>query len=463
MLFSSLTFLCCFFPAVFLFYYMIPVFTRNFFLVLVSFIFYAWGEPRYILLMMFIISWNYVSGIILDKIDSFRKMVCAVSVIVNLAVLCHYKYIDFFISNYNMLFDENIEFYNIVLPIGISFYIFQSLSYTIDVYRKTVPAQYNIIKFALYVSLFPQLVAGPIVKYKDILQYLDKRNERLDDVVYGFRRFIVGLGKKVILANTMGEVTDKVFLAGPDEISASIAWLGIVSYSLQLFFDFSGYSDMAIGLGRMFGFKFQENFNYPYDSSTMSEFWRKWHISLMSWFREYLYFPLGGSRVSEVRQYANLCIIFIATGIWHGANWTFIAWGIWNGLFLVFEKITGFRDKIFSRQQKWLLHIYVMVIFWIGLVFFRSDNLSESIKYLQVMFCITNNEWIPYTFMYYFNSKVFIFGIISIILSKDWKFNYVTNNKILVIAKDVWLIFVLIYSISSIAASGYNPFIYFRF
>jgi alginate O-acetyltransferase complex protein AlgI len=428
-----------------------------------SLLFYAWGEPEYIKIMISIILINYCAGIIIDKFTNISKIVCGFTIIFNLCILGFYKYLDFIIDNINYVFDQNYELYHIVLPIGISFYIFQSLSYSIDVYRKVVPAQYNIIKFALYVSLFPQLVAGPIVKYKDILQYLDKRNEKLDDVVYGFRRFIIGLGKKVILANTMGEVTDKVFVVGADEISASIAWLGIVSYSLQLFFDFSGYSDMAIGLGRMFGFKFQENFNYPYDSSTMSEFWRKWHISLMSWFREYLYFPLGGSRVSEVRQYANLCIIFIATGIWHGANWTFIAWGVWNGLFLVFEKITGFRNKVFSRKQRWLLHIYVMVIFWIGLVFFRSDNLSESIKYLQVMFFITNNEWIPYTFMYYFNSKVFIFGIISIILSKNWTFDYLKNNKLFIITKDVWLIFVLIYSISSIAASGYNPFIYFRF
>lgn len=464
MLFSSLTFLFCFLPLVFITYYLLPALFRNIFLLLSSLFFYAWGEPKYLLLMSTVILLNYFAGIILDKIkENFRKSVCIVSIFLNLSILCYYKYLDFIIENFNVFLNEKIELCNITLPIGISFYIFQSLSYTIDVYRKVVPTQYNIIKFALYVSLFPQLVAGPIVKYKDVMRYLDKRNENIDDIIYGFRRFIAGLGKKVILANTMGEVTDKIFSLGTNEISASIAWLGIVTYSLQIFFDFSGYSDMAIGLGRMFGFKFQENFNYPYDSSTMSEFWRKWHISLMTWFREYLYFPLGGSRVSEIRQYANLCIIFLATGIWHGANWTFIAWGIWNGLFLVFEKITGFRDKRFFRHEKWLLHIYVMVIFWIGLVFFRAESISYALSYLGVMFGVVNNEWIPYAFMYYFNTKVLIMGLVAIFFSKNWNFDKFEKNNIFVFGRDVSLVMVLIYSIASITASGYNPFIYFRF
>lgn len=464
MLFSSLTFLFCFLPLVFITYYLLPALFRNIFLLLSSLFFYAWGEPKYLLLMSTVILLNYFAGIILDKIkENFRKSVCIVSIFLNLSILCYYKYLDFIIENFNVFLNEKIELCNITLPIGISFYIFQSLSYTIDVYRKVVPTQYNIIKFALYVSLFPQLVAGPIVKYKDVMRYLDKRNENIDDIIYGFRRFIAGLGKKVILANTMGEVTDKIFSLGTNDISASIAWLGIVTYSLQIFFDFSGYSDMAIGLGRMFGFKFQENFNYPYDSSTMSEFWRKWHISLMTWFREYLYFPLGGSRVSEIRQYANLCIIFLATGIWHGANWTFIAWGIWNGLFLVFEKITGFRDKRFSRHEKWLLHIYVMVIFWIGLVFFRAESISYALSYLGVMFGVVNNEWIPYAFMYYFNTKVLIMGLVAIFFSKNWNFDKFEKNNIFVFGRDVSLVMVLIYSIASITASGYNPFIYFRF
>lgn len=464
MLFSSLTFLCCFLPLVVIIYFLIPLVARNLFLLISSLIFYAWGEPRYLFLMLFVILWNYIAGIVIDKIKiELKKIVCICSVLVNIGILCNYKYIDFFIDNINYFFNQHLELYNVVLPIGISFYIFQSLSYTIDVYRCVVPAQYNLLKFALYVSLFPQLVAGPIVKYKDVMQYLEHRNETIDDVVYGLRRFIVGLGKKVILANTMGEVADKIFSSGPSDISVSIAWLGAVAFTLQVFYDFSGYSDMAIGLGRIFGFKFQENFNYPYVSVTMTELWQRWHMSLTTWFKDYVYIPLGGSRVSNFRHNMNILLIFLATGIWHGANWTFIVWGLWNGLFLLIEKKLGLVKKKFSGNIRLLMHAYVLIVFIVEAVFFRSDSLSIALQYLGVMFYINVNDYIPFDFMYYFNSKIAFIGLFAILFCKKWNYDKWEKNKYYLIFRDIVLILVLITSMSFIAASGYISFIYFKF
>lgn len=464
MLFSSLTFLCCFLPLVVIIYFLIPLVARNLFLLISSLIFYAWGEPRYLFLMLFVILWNYIAGIVIDKIKiELKKIVCICSVLVNIGILCNYKYIDFFIDNINYFFNQHLELYNVVLPIGISFYIFQSLSYTIDVYRCVVPAQYNLLKFALYVSLFPQLVAGPIVKYKDVMQYLEHRNETIDDVVYGLRRFIVGLGKKVILANTMGEVADKIFSSGPSDISISIAWLGAVAFTLQVFYDFSGYSDMAIGLGRIFGFKFQENFNYPYVSVTMTELWQRWHMSLTTWFKDYVYIPLGGSRVSNFRHNMNILLIFLATGIWHGANWTFIVWGLWNGLFLLIEKKLGLVKKKFSGNIRLFMHAYVLIVFIVEAVFFRSDSLSIALQYLGVMFYINVNDYIPFDFMYYFNSKIAFIGLFAILFCKKWNYDKWEKNKYYLIFRDIVLILVLITSMSFIAASGYISFIYFKF
>lgn len=464
MLFSSLTFLCCFLPFVFIVYYLINPSLRNTFLLLASLLFYAWGEPRYLFLMIVVIILNYISGILLDKInDTYRKSICVISVFANLSILFNYKYLDFVIENLNIFLSNQLELHNVALPIGISFYIFQSLSYTIDVYRKLVPAQYNLLKFSLYVSLFPQLVAGPIVKYKEVMQYLESRDENIDDIVYGFRRFIIGLGKKVIFANTMGEVVDKIFSAGPSEITVTVAWLGTLAFALQMFFDFSGYSDMAIGLGRIFGFKFQENFNYPFTAKTMTEFWRKWHISLTSWFTQYLYIPLGGNRVSAFRQDINLIVVFIATGIWHGANWTFVAWGLWNVLFLLIEKKTLLVKREFSTYVNICLHVYVIMVVLIQVVFFRSDSISFAIEYLSVMFGLSNNTYIPFGFEYYFNNKVFIVGILSGLCCYNWEWSRFDKYKFYVVLKDVFLILTLLYCIASTAASGYNPFIYFKF
>ena len=464
MLFSSVTFLFCFLPFVIIVYYLINPVLRNFFLLAASLFFYAWGEPTYLLVMLGIISLNYLIGILISKFEKFKKIFLILGIISNLGVLFFFKYIDFAITNINSIANLHLNLYKIALPIGISFYIFQSMSYIIDLYKGNVSAQYNICKFALYVSLFPQLIAGPIVKYRDIASEIDCRSASLEDIVEGIRRFIIGLGKKVLLANTLGEVTDKVYLAGTNDISISIAWLGAICYSLQIFFDFSGYSDMAIGLGRVFGFHFLENFNYPYISSSVTEFWRRWHISLSTWFKEYLYIPLGGNRVSKLRNTINLLIVFFATGLWHGASWNFVIWGLWHGMFLMIEKrillVGNYETTLF---HKLIRHIYVILVFLIGWVFFRADNLSIAIDYISVMIGLKTNNVVGFGLFYYLNRKVAVIMIVSCLFCCPWNYNFFEKLKGGFIAKDIILLMILISSIASIASSGYNPFIYFRF
>jgi len=465
MLFSSLTFLFIFLPITIIGYYLINSALRNYLLLVVSLLFYAWGEPKYITVMVLIILINYIAGILLDRSIHSRKLVLVITLILNIACLCYFKYTDFLISNCNMLLHSNIALKHIVLPIGISFYTFQSMSYTIDVYRHIVPAQYNLCNFALYVSLFPQLVAGPIVRYRDIASQITSRDVSIGKTADGIRRFIIGLSKKVLLANTMGEVADAVFATGVNDIGIAVAWLGAVVYSLQIFYDFSGYSDMAIGLGKIFGFDILENFNYPYVASSITDFWRRWHISLSSWFKEYLYIPLGGNRVSETRRNINLLIVFLATGLWHGASWNFVIWGLWHGFFLVCEKYSKF-DLVRNNFCKQLLqHVYVIVVFVIGWVFFREDNLCNAISYISVMFGSKVNALTNFGWVYYCTRKVVIFGVISVLLLYPWNFNCICiSGKIpYYIVRDLFLILLLIVCIASIAASGYNPFIYFRF
>lgn len=459
MLFSSLVFLFCFLPFATVGYYLIRHELRNLFLLLVSLFFYGWGGIRYLLVMLGIIVVNYVGGVALEGFGK-RKVVLWTCIVINLAVLGYYKYTDFLIGNCNMVFGCNLPLKHIVLPIGISFYIFQSLSYVIDVYRGAVSAQRNLLNFALYVSMFPQLVAGPIVRYSDIVGQLEKRITDTSKIADGLRRFIIGLGKKVILANTMGEVADKVYASGTNDISLMIAWLGAIAYSLQIFYDFSGYSDMAIGLGRIFGFKFLENFDYPYISSSISEFWRRWHISLGIWFKEYVYIPLGGNRVSVLRQCVNLVIVFFATGLWHGASWNFVAWGLWHGFFIVLERCLKIQ-----RDSKWkvvLSHVYVIFVFIVGWVFFRSDDFTMAVQYIGVMFGLKVNEITSFGLMYYLTQKVIVTGVIAILFCYPSKWMEVQRN-VFVMVKDCGLLFILVYCIASIAASGYNPFIYFRF
>ena len=464
MLFSSVTFLFCFLPFVIIFYYIINPVLRNLFLLIASLFFYAWGEPKYLLVMVGVIGLNYVLGLLISEFGRHKKIFLILAVVGNLSILFFFKYIDFVIININSVTGFHLGLYKIALPIGISFYIFQSMSYIIDLYKGNVFAQYNICKFALYVSLFPQLIAGPIVKYRDIASEIDSRSVSLDDIVEGIRRFIIGLGKKVLLANTLGEVTDKVFLAGTSDISISIAWLGAICYSLQIFFDFSGYSDMAIGLGRVFGFHFLENFNYPYISSSVTEFWRRWHISLSTWFKEYLYIPLGGNRVSKMRNTFNLLIVFFATGLWHGASWNFVIWGLWHGLFLMIEKrilLSGNSEiTLFHKLSR---HIYVILVFVFGWVFFRAENLSVAIDYISVMVGLKTNPVVGFGLLYYLNRKIIIILIVSCLFCYPWNYDFFKKYKGGFIAKDILLFLILVSSIASIASSGYNPFIYFRF
>ncbi|MGL5703372.1 MAG: MBOAT family O-acyltransferase, partial [Cetobacterium sp.] len=415
MLFSSLVFLSIFFPLIVLIYFTVKKELRNYVLLTGSLIFYAWGEPRYLSIMLIVIIINYICGILLDKVKN-RKLIMCFATISNLGILFYFKYWNFTVQNISKLLKVDISFIDIVMPIGISFFIFQGLSYVIDVYRKEVKAQRDIYKLALYISLFPQLIAGPIVKYHDVEKEIGERKDSLENIYVGLKRFSFGLGKKIMIANTLGAVADKIFSLNPSFMDFKIAWLGAICYSLQLYFDFSGYSDMAIGLGRVFGFHFLENFNYPYLSKSITEFWRRWHISLGSWFREYLYIPLGGNRVGITRTYLNLFIVFLATGIWHGANWTFVLWGIWHGIFIVLERVIKI-EKFQKGYEKILRHIYTVLIFVVGWVLFRADSLSNAGNILKVMFGLKINDKVGYNVWYYLDNKVLITLIIGVLAS----------------------------------------------
>ena len=351
MLFSSMTFLYVFLPIVLLLYLITKKELHNPILLAASIIFYAWGEPKYLAIMLLTILVNYFGALLIQNSTKRKKLFLILTVIANLGFLIYFKYFNFIIANCNNLLNLNINALDIIMPIGISFYTFQAMSYVIDVYRGEVKAQNDLYKVALYICLFPQLIAGPIIKYHDIEEQIESREVEFDKVSMGVKRFIVGLSKKVLIANTLGVVADKVFIQDPTTFSHLTAWLGALSYTLQLYFDFSGYSDMAIGLGLIFGFRFMENFNYPYTSKSITEFWRRWHISLSTWFKEYVYISLGGNRKGKFRTLVNLAIVFLLTGIWHGAQWTFIVWGIWQGVFIIIEKISNFNQRRFYLKN----------------------------------------------------------------------------------------------------------------
>ena len=381
MVFSSLTFLCVFFPAVFLLYYLLPSMpAKNALLIISSLLFYAYGEPVYVLLMAGSASLNYLYGLWIGRAGK-KKPVLALAVGTNFLILGIFKYADMLIDTCNRLTGAQIPLIRVSLPIGISFFTFQALSYLIDVYRGQVKAQKNYAHMLLYISFFPQLIAGPIVKYHDIERQISNRTFDLEQTAEGFRRFIVGLSKKVLLSNTAALAADAVFAAELAQVGALAAWIGAVSYLFQIYFDFSGYSDMAIGLGRMFGFTFQENFNYPYISCSVQEFWRRWHISLSTWFKEYLYIPLGGNRKGRVRTYVNKLFVFFCTGLWHGADWTFVIWGLYHGLFLLLEGILPVK-----RLPRALGHVYTMLVVCAGFVIFRADTLSQGAALIGKMF-----------------------------------------------------------------------------
>ena len=407
MVFSTPIFLFLFLPAVLVLNYIIPkkyIAAKNVVLLIASLFFYAWGEPKNVLLMLLSIAVNYVCGLLLGRFDSDekkRKVVLWASVVFNLGLLFFFKYFSFVTGG---LFPV------IKLPIGISFFTFQIMSYTIDVYRRSVEPQKSLLKLALYISLFPQLIAGPIVRYIDVEKQLTYRECTAEKTARGMIRFSMGLAKKVIVSNTVAAICDGIF-GSTNTVPAFTAWVGVICYALQIYFDFSGYSDMAIGMGHMLGFDFLENFNYPYVSCSVQEFWRRWHISLSSWFRDYLYIPLGGNRRGKVRTYINLIIVFACTGLWHGASLSFIVWGLWHGLFLVIERL-GFK-KVLDKLPKFIGWIYTMLVVLVGWVFFRADTLPAAMKYLGEMFSFSGGVA---NGMAQFDNLSFIITVIAIIL-----------------------------------------------
>jgi len=469
MLFSSMTFIYLFLPILCLIHFFAKKEFYNFILLIASIIFYAWGEPKYLAIMLFTITLNYFGALAIENSKKFKKPILILTILLNLSFLVYFKYFNFIIDNFNSIFHLSANVINIVMPIGISFYTFQALSYLIDVYREEVKAQKDFYKLALYICLFPQLIAGPIVKYHDVENQINSREVNFEKVNLGAKRFIIGLSKKMLIANTLGAIADKIFTQDPHTFTHSIAWLGSVAYTFQIYFDFSGYSDMAIGLGLIFGFKFMENFNYPYISKSITEFWRRWHISLSTWFKQYVYISLGGNRQGKFKTLRNLGIVFLLTGIWHGAAWNFIIWGIWNGFFVILEKqlnIKDFEQKQHSKLIYCLQHIYCIFLFIIGWVIFRADNMKYAWDYLMNMFGLLHihtNE-IAYSWQYYVDRVEIIAFIFAIIFCTPIFKNILEiKNKFLKTIINVILILLMIVSTSSIAADTYNPFIYFRF
>jgi alginate O-acetyltransferase complex protein AlgI len=476
MLFNSTVFLFLFLPITLLVYYLSPKSVKNLILVIASLIFYTWGEAHALIILLASIIIDFSAGIIIDK--GYKKTGLFMALIGDLSLLLYFKYFNFAMDNFHSVlnyFNYTGDFFNqlphVVLPIGISFYTFQTLSYVIDVYRGDVKASKNIISFAAFVTMFPQLIAGPIVRYIDIEEQLRNKDLSVKNFSSGIERFIIGLAKKMLLANSCAYIADNIFAQQISEISTFHAWAGIIAYAFQIYFDFSGYSDMAIGLGRMFGFDFLENFNYPYISRSIREFWRRWHISLSTWFRDYLYIPLGGSKGGRYRTYLNLIIVFFITGLWHGANWTFIVWGLFHGLFLIIERL-GF-DKVLERLWKPLQHIYTLLVILVGWVFFRSDNIHNAFAYLGKMFSFTSGEktLTSYINLYNFTRETVVIFLISAMLSTPL-FIYLHQallrgrysaqvQKIAIYRPFLFIIFVV--SVAFVAAGAYSPFIYFRF
>ncbi len=466
MVFSSTIFLCVYLPLVLLGYYICPKKGRNLFLLIVSLVFYAWGEPKYVFLMIFSILVNYIFGRLMDKNRGRQKrmkLLLVLSVVIDLGLLSVFKYTDFIITNVNAIFGSSFDLLNIALPIGISFYTFQAMSYTIDVYRNDVRVQKNLIDFGMYITMFPQLIAGPIVRYADVQDQLAERSVTTADFSEGVMRFVVGLGKKVLLANQMGAVWSDIYALGGD-VSALMAWTGAIAYTFQIYFDFSGYSDMAIGLGRMFGFKFPENFRYPYQSVSITDFWRRWHITLSTWFKEYLYIPLGGNRCGLARQALNLLIVWSLTGFWHGAGWNFVMWGLYYFVILFIEKL--FLLKALDKLPKLFRHVYALLLIVIGWVIFASDDVGVLLPYLGSMFGA--NGAVGGMDVYTLFTKAVLIIICCVASTELPKRLFLSatgamNEKAAFTIKSVMTIALLALSMILLIGDSYNPFLYFRF
>ena len=466
MLFSSITFLYYFLPLVLIVYFLVPKQLKNAWLLISSLFFYAWGEPRCVFLMIATVLTNYIFGILIEKSTSqkLKKIYLAISVLLTVSGLLYFKYADFFLENFARLTGMSVPALKIALPIGISFYTFQILSYTVDVYRGEVKAQKNPLTLGTYVALFPQLIAGPIVRYKDVEKELACRTHLFEKVSEGIRRFILGLGKKVIIANTLGELC-KTFNATSD-VSVMFYWLFVISYMLQIYFDFSGYSDMAIGLGRIFGFRFLENFNYPFISKSISEFWRRWHISLGSWFRDYVYFPMGGSRVKRPRLIFNLFVVWFLTGFWHGAEWNFVLWGLFFFVFLSLEKL--FFGGII-KKSKIAGHIYTLFLVIVSFAIFSGNNLTEAIKNVGGLFGADGIPLVSPGFLYQLKNYgvVLLIAIVGATPLPKMAVSYLKGKKNLdtavFVAEIIALLLILITVTAFLADGSFNPFLYFRF
>lgn len=458
MIFSSITFLFYFLPIVLIVYYLVPKRCKNIVLLISSFAFYFYGEPKYTLLMMFSILSTYFFGILIDKYKKHSKIFLILSICLSVGILIYFKYMNFIIQNINLVLSKKIDFIYVVLPIGISFYTFQMISYSIDVYRGEAKVQKNILKLAMYVSLFPQLIAGPIVRYTTVEEQIENRTHTFEKFALGVRRFILGLGKKVLIANVLGELT-ALFLASK-EPSVLYYWLYGISAMLQIYFDFSGYSDMAIGLGKMFGFDFLENFNYPYIATSITDFWRRWHISLSSWFRDYIYIPLGGNRVSKLKWIRNILVVWMLTGLWHGAAWNFIIWGLFFGILLIIEKMC--LTNILKKTPKIIARIYVLITVMISFIIFNSETFTQIMQNIGGLIGIGNIPLISAESIYYLKSY-FVIIIVGIIGSTPILKNAVKNKKITNIVEPIFLLAILLVCTSYIIDGSYNPFLYFRF
>ncbi len=481
MIFSSTIFVFAFLPFVTAVYYLLkpfPVICRNIWLLLASLFFYSWGEPAFVGIMLISIIANYIFGILAEKSAGTGKgKLLLISMLVfNLGLLFIYKYLNFSISIINRLVGDRLPQTNIALPIGISFFTFQAISYVVDVYRRKSSAQRNPLNVGLYISFFPQLVAGPIVRYETVAEQIKSRRETLSQFAYGIERFLKGFCKKVLLSNTLAVVADEAFfqVSYGHTIGASFAWMGAVCYSLQIFFDFSGYSDMAIGLGRMFGFTFEENFNYPYIAKSITDFWRRWHISLSTWFRDYVYIPLGGSRVSTKRRHIfNLFAVWVLTGIWHGANWNFLIWGLFYFVLLVFEKMSGLPDKLKSSLGRGLYRAGTLLAVMLGWIIFRADSMRAAVIYIRSLFLLNHNSFMDHlTVFYWHENRVYL--VAAIILSMPvfawigtWLSGRIKKRQFMVdavsIGKPILYMGLFLFALTFLIIDFYNPFIYFNF
>ncbi len=481
MMFSSVVFLFFFLPLALAAYLLTPGKYRNLSLVLISLIFYEWTEGTWVMVLLVCVAVNYCAGLCLEQFNRRKAahvlglVLLILPISVNLCALIFFKYAGFVVGNLDQII-ESVRQLPIApyVPIGLSFLTFRVLSYIIDIYRGDVKCERSLIRFSTYVALFPLTLAGPIVRYRDVADQLVSREISVNKFAHGVRRFVIGLGKKVLVANTVAMVADQIFGLPENQLSMGVAWLGLVSYALQIYFDFSGYSDMAIGIGLMLGFEFTENFNYPYVSKSVREFWRRWHITLSTWFRDYLYVPLGGNRVSEYRNYLNLVIVFALCGLWHGANWTFIVWGLWHGIFLVMERTR--LGRLLASVGSPVAHIYALLIVTIGWVFFRSETLSQALAFFGAMFGFTTGA--TGTVMDFLNVKVVLVLIVGIVGStpvaqmvSKFLLKYKANRfgvegvaGPLIMSADVAYVFIIMgLSVLSLAGDTYNPFIYARF